>query len=133
MNISFAWTTPAIISRQKHRTRRDWSDRYAAMFPVGSIHSATDRQLRYGGKVIETIKIANKFKQRTGLLTEEDYKLEGFAYLESIGKKMQGQPVREWFCAWKLADELLWVIDFEYVYEKVNTEQPPLVKQAKMF
>ena len=133
MNISFAWTTPAIIVQQKHRTRRDWSDRYAAMFSVGSIHSATDRQMRYGGKVIETIKIANKFKQRTGLLTEEDYKLEGFAYLESIGVKMQGQPVREWFCAWKLADELLWVIEFDYVYKKVGAEWAPLVKQAKMF
>jgi hypothetical protein len=35
MDISFAWTTPALVADRKRCTRRDWSADYAARFREG--------------------------------------------------------------------------------------------------
>jgi hypothetical protein len=57
MDISFAWTTEALLAGKKTVTRRDWSNDYAKRFPVGSIHNATGKQRRFGGRTIGRVMI----------------------------------------------------------------------------
>jgi len=62
--ISFAWTTPAFVARQKTCTRRDWNDRYAKQFVPGRMAQAWDQQPRYGGRRIGTIELLSMTRER---------------------------------------------------------------------
>lgn len=125
--ISFAWTTPAIVARKKTRTRRAWSPPYAAKFRENSICQAYDKGPRVGGKLIHLIRIMrDPWIQNTRDLSEDDYALEGFAYLDEYGffcAGLKGLSGREFFDQWKSAAEDLYVVDFSYVYELAFTSK----------
>ena len=120
--IAFAWTTPAVLADRKHRTRRDWDDVYAGRLRKGDNLQAWDHSPRTGKgkKVAEIVLTADPFKQPINLLTDRDYELEGFAYLQEKGLMMKDQSPRQFFEDWKAETESktdlrpkeYWVIDF---------------------
>ena len=57
MIISVAWTAPAVRARAKFCTRRDWPDRYAALFHKGATVQLYDKTPRAGGKFICLVRL----------------------------------------------------------------------------
>lgn len=116
MIISYVWTISALLAGQKKRTRRHWADSYARRFLVGSTHQAYNKSPRVHGHQVGTVLITSTpFKQRTSLMTEEDYELEGLKYMEEQGLLIRGNITpRSFFELWKAADDEVWVIDFEF-------------------
>ena len=118
MDISFAWTTPALLAGKKTVTRRDWSDDYAQKFPVGSFHNATNKQRRFGGKTIGRIKIVSiRREPLLRMLDDPDYgakeiELEGGLWDNAIHFVSS-------FCD-KTGTDYVWRIEFEF--EPVATE-----------
>jgi len=130
--ISFAWTTPALLAGRKTVTRREWDDRYAAQFRAGDLVAAYDRQPRYGGKAVAHIRLTETpYRESTALLPDEDWVGEGFAYLESIGRKVNGLTPRELWEAWRLEPAILYVIRFELV-EVVAERGTRLVEEVSL-
>lgn len=115
MIMSFAWTTPAVRARRKTRTRRQWAYEYAKRFKVGDICQAYDRQPRFGGVKIGTIKITGKKKELISKMPDEDYEREGFAFMEERGMKIWGKQPRKAFEDWKRVGGYTWVVDFEII------------------
>lgn len=114
--ISFAWTTPAIRARRKTCTRRDWNDNYAQRFQKGEFIAAYDRSPRYGGHQIAVIRLTDKpYKEATCKAPPQDWEAEGFAYLSSIGAKVNGLTPVELWQRWLHSDKKLWVVRFEIV------------------
>ena len=112
--ISFAWTTPALIAGRKTVTRRDWDRDYAERFQAGELIAAYDRSPRFKGKQVATIRLTEKphFCNETPI---EDWEGEGFAYLESIGAKVNGHTPRELWDDWREETPFMWVVRFEVV------------------
>jgi len=116
MPISFAWTTPALLAGVKTVTRRDWDDEYAARFRVGQLVAAYDRQPRYRGRQVATIRLAQApYLQSTADAPESDWQAEGFAYLESVGAKVDGMRPKVLWRAWHVYPQEMWVVRFELV------------------
>jgi len=116
--ISFAWTTPAIVARKKTRTRREWSQPYAAKFRENSICQAYDKGPRVGGKLVHLIRIMrDPWIQNTRDLSEDDYILEGFKYMDEQGILFRGMTCAHFFDQWIDAAEDLYVVDFDYVWD----------------
>ena len=114
--ISFAWTTPAFLANRKTRTRRDWNDDYAKTFKKGQLVAAYDRLARIGGKQIGIIELTETpFKEFTCKVQPEDWELEGFAYLESIGVRINGHSPAEFWKQWLNSNKQLWVISFRRI------------------
>ncbi len=115
--ISFAWTTDAFKVGVKHRTRRNWNDDYAQRF-IKAFHNqdvigALDKNFRFGGKQIGSLKLTEApFKEPTGLMNEFDYKVEGLYWMEKQGIKIKGLHPREFFENWKQTNEMVWVVTF---------------------
>jgi len=115
--ISFAWTTDAFKVGVKHRTRRSWTTDYAQRFIRAfrgqDTIGALDKNFRFGGKQIGTLKLTEEpFQQLTSRMTEFDYKAEGLYWMEKQGIKIKGLTPREFFEAWKEEDEMVWVVTF---------------------
>jgi hypothetical protein len=121
MMISFAWTTLALLCGEKTKTRRSWSDDYAAKFKAGMLVDAYDKSPRIGGLKIGEIEIrCDPLLQRTGNMTENDYKDEGLKWMEEnsiyvparmVGsKRVESMKPREFFEQWKLSDELVYMV-----------------------
>lgn len=114
--ISFAWTTPALLAGRKTCTRRQWKDHYARTFRQGEMVAAYDRQPRYGGKHVATIRLtADPIKQSSRQAPEDDYQAEGFDYLAEIGAKVDGLDPYLLWRVWRMTDIGLWVVRFELV------------------
>ncbi len=124
MIVSFAWTTDALLAGQKKRTRRSWNDDYAMKFRVAGRADAYNQLPRVGGHKVGDLNNLSLFKQRTSLMTEEDYELEGLKYMEANGlfipvrtaegKRVPAMHPRRFFEEWRLVNELVWVLDFEF-------------------
>jgi len=116
--ISFVWTTAALVAGRKTVTRRDWTPQYAAQFRAGDVIAAYDRQPRYGGRQVATLRlIADPYLESTADAPEEDYEREGFAYSEEQGIKVDGlRPRTLWRC-WHSPSygRRMWVVRFEVV------------------
>ncbi len=120
MILSFAWTTPALLAEpcQKSVTRRDWSDKHAAKFHKGQLVEAWNRSPRYGGRPVAIVRLtADPIQEWTTSAPQEDFEREGFAYLESIGAKVDGMTPSELWESWhnQITDEYLYVVRFERV------------------
>lgn len=116
MNISYAWTTDALLARRKTCTRRDWSDDYAKRFPEGSIHNAYNRQARFGGKKVATVQIVlTPYPERSCDIPDEDFENEGFAYMEEKGLLIRGITPREFFDNWRESPQILYVVRFKLI------------------
>ncbi len=122
--ISFAWTTPALVTGNKTVTRRGWDDRYAARFKPGELVQAYNRSPRHKGECVAIIRIVYVKKQLDQLAPDSDYEAEGFAwfatgngdalpksdrlgYLETVS--------RESYDAWRQRGGSSWVCRFELV------------------
>lgn len=117
-HISMAWTTAAFKARRKSVTRREWDDNYAKSFKAGEILTVYDRQARFGGKKIGTMRLTQKpYKESEASMPDEDYEAEGFAYLdehpEEKPKLWQGVNLHKKFENDRLMELECWVIRFE--------------------
>ena len=130
MILSFAWTAEAFISGRKKRTRRDWDETYAAFFKPGIVHRGYNRSPRVGGHSIGNFTVPHyPRKGNTADMTEEDYELEGFAYMEEHGLMIPARRVnqislpavspREFFENWKRSAIDLFVVDFNKIEEMI--------------
>lgn len=114
--ISFAWTTPALLAGVKTVTRREWKDDYAGWFKDGDHVAAFDRQPRYKGRHIATIRLTHSpIKQSTDTAPESDYEAEGFAWLEEHGFKVDGLSPKTLWHAWHVYPKRMWIVRFELV------------------
>jgi len=114
--ISFAWTTAALVNGHKTVTRREWSDRYAERFKQGDLLHAYDRRPAWGGKAVALIRLTQTpYKQSSSHLSPLDWDAEGFAWLQSMGKKVGKETPREVWQRWQDEPQDFWVIRFEVV------------------
>lgn len=114
--MSFAYTLAPFLSGEKSRTRREWMEKYAKSFRKGDMVTALNKNWMYGGKRIAIIQLtADPFVQNTSEMTDEDYILEGFAYLEKNGLLFRGKEPRKAFDAWKAEKKDIWVVDFKII------------------
>lgn len=116
--ISFAWTTPALLAGVKKVTRRDWSAEYARRFRAGELVAAYDRQPRFGGKRVATIRLTSgPYLQSTAIAPDSDYGYEGFGYLERLDPPVLVDGLRPsvLWKAWKLHPRDLYVVRFKLV------------------
>lgn len=118
-NISFAWTTDALLKGRKTVTRRFWDDRYARQFHAGDQVAAYNKSPRSGGRQVATIRITREpYKQSLYDVTDRDEQLEGglwgsgYEYREAMIEQGRG--------------EMVWVIEFELV-------KTPAAKQPSLF
>ena len=131
-NISFAWTTDALLAGRKTCTCRNWERAYAERFKAGELIAAFDRSPRFKGKQIATIRLTHDatFGKLIDVLGgfEAAYEAEGFAYYdEQVAAGNQkarkaiernlgveaGETLRDWLR--ESADWGEWVIRFEVV------------------
>ncbi len=125
--ISFAWTSPALVAGEKTVTRREWQPNHASRFQPGDLVAAYDRQPRFGGKQIATIRIVSVTWERFQDMPDSDYAGEGFEYLAAhpellpkSGPYSDAYMVsRSRFAEWQESPDGSWVIRFELV-EVVN-------------
>jgi hypothetical protein len=116
--ISFAWTTAALLAGRKTVTRRDWSPRWARQFHKGDLVAAYDRQPRYGGKQVATLRLtSDPYFESTASAPEEDYEAEGFAYLQERGAIVDGLEPRALWRVWHRPStpRKMWVVRFEVI------------------
>jgi len=114
--ISFAWTTRALVAGAKTCTRRDWQDSWARQFHARDRVAAYDRQPRYGGQQVAVIELTqDPYRESTREAPESDWEAEGFAYLESVGSKVDGMDPAVLWRAWHVYPQVLWVVRFELV------------------
>lgn len=114
--ISFAWTTPALLAGRKTVTRRAWSDDYARRFRAGELVTALDRQRRYRGKPVAVIRLTQApYFESTVKAPDTDWEAEGFEYLTGIGAKVDGHAPEALWRRWRWIGEDMWVVRFELV------------------
>lgn len=113
-NISFAWTTPALLAGVKRVTRRDWPESYARRFRRGQTHAAWDRNPRYRGSQVGLIALTAD-PVFSAELPPEDFDLEGFGLLSFLGLKVDGQRPEVMWRAWRMHAVPQWIVRFELV------------------
>lgn len=85
MNISFAWTSLALVTGNKTVTRRDYDDQYRSRFTRGRVLTAWDRLPKHGGKKIALIELTESAKLLPlAEMPDSDYESEGFAFYDSF-------------------------------------------------
>ena len=124
-NISFAWTTAALLAGRKTVTRRMGSDDYYGRFQAGDILTAWDRSPRFKGKPIAKIELTEKpYIEPLFLMPDADYEGEGFAYFDAnpeiipkywhkTFKERNISTFRQWFTISQDCMDPMWVIRFK--------------------
>lgn len=122
-NISFAYTTPALLAGHKTVTRRDWDPSYANRFERGELVNAYNRSPRHHGEKVATLRIVSVTYEPNALAPASDYEAEGFAFLaahpELLPKTnrlayLDGLS-RERFDYWRAGGGSMWVCRFVLV------------------
>jgi hypothetical protein len=137
MELSFAWTTPAIVSRAKSVTRRNWKPRHARKFRAGQRVVATDRQRRNGGVAVAILTLRETpYQENIAEAPDHDYQREGFAWLyahpEAIPKRYQLDDVSlEGWARWKATEQVLWVVRFDIERVFTEEERAPLLAAGR--
>lgn len=114
-NISFAWTTPMLVTGNKTCTRREWKPEWATRFMKEDLLAAYDRQPRFKGKQVAVIRLTET-PAFSSALPEEDYQREGFAFAAEHGIRIDGVRPDVLWRAWKMAaagGKRWWVVRFE--------------------
>ena len=124
--ISFSWTLPALRARRKTCTRRSWDDAYARSWRAGEYSAAYDRGARVGGHQVGIVRLVIKpYVEHTRSMNEDDYEAEGLRWMEQQGLLIKGQKPREFFDAWREADERVYVVRFEIIsLERISLTLP---------
>lgn len=135
-SISFAWTTPAYVAKVKLCTRREWEANYARSWKSGEVFYGLDRDRRYFGKEIGVSRMDGA-PEYTNALPPEDYKLEGFEYLDMLGAKVNKHTPREHWDLWAAemaADPEIrfWVIRYTYEHLTPYGEELFAADQEKL-
>jgi hypothetical protein len=114
--ISFAWTTRALIEGHKLVTRRTWTDNYAAQFNQGDLVTVYDKRPNWGGRPVAIIRLTQTpYRQMSDKVSQLDWKLEGFAWMEAHGMKVGKVSPKQLWKQWHDEPENFWVIRFEVV------------------
>jgi len=130
LHIAFDWTSAAAVVKRKRRTRRDWTEVWAAKFHAGRQYLGLDHNYRVGGQPIVLILLtAEPSWEPLSTMPDEDYEREGFAWLYEHPAALPAKMTREdvsWaaFNRWRSSPECTWVVDFEVVevYATVDPE-----------
>lgn len=112
MIVSFAWTSESFKAGRKTKTRREWTPEYASRFYVGDLCKAYDWQPRFKGKQIGELIVESLTYEDISTMSDSDYQLEGFAYLEEQGLKIWGKNPRQAFDDWRDEGGYYWVLWF---------------------
>lgn len=118
MDLSFAWTTPALVRHFKTVTRRTWTPEWATRFHEGDVLTALDRQRRYRGRPVGAVRLTGTpYLESTADAPDSDYQAEGFEYLESIGAKVDKLSPSKLWRIWHHPSgaQEMWVVRFELV------------------
>ena len=114
--VSFAYTVPALLARQKTVTRRRWKDSYARQFKAGHLFFAFDRSPRAGGKQIAVLRLTqDPYLERGMDIPTTDWVEEGFAYLASKGLQAGTLTPLQLWEQMEDAEDSWWVLRFEVV------------------
>lgn len=109
--ISFSYLTPALLAGVKTVTRRDWKESFAKGFHQGDLVTAYDKNPRFGGKPVATIRLtADPYIENSMHVPNSDWVHEGFDWLADHD---QGEKPWQIWKDWMLNARLLWVIRFE--------------------
>ena len=123
-NISFAWTTPALLAGCKTVTRRQWTEGHAKRFHKGDLVTAYDKNPRFGGKPVATIRLtADPYQESTDLIPLDDWHSEGFEYLSEQNVLVNRKSPHELWKSWRVQPEVMWVIRFELVEVRQGNDQ----------
>jgi len=136
--ISFAYTTPALLARQKTVTRREWKHSYATSFGQHDRLLAYDRSPRSGGRQVGIIQLTERpYLEHISKMPDDDYYAEGFDYLDKADKAgyflQNGKyhNIREYFdIQRRYADVTLWVVRFEILELEHEKQQSLFGDQA---
>lgn len=124
--ISFAWTTPALISGNKTCTRRDWDPDYAARFRKGDEVIAYDKSPRQGGKPIARLRLTDDVRLEPDAdAPDSDWIAEGFQWFQNTyGSRLKnGRDVsKHGFNTWRQSGGSSWVIRFEVIEYLVGSK-----------
>lgn len=130
--ISFAWTTPALLSGVKTVTRRQWNDDYARSFRPGDVCQAWDKSPRFFGKHVADIVLESVKKLPWHSTPDSDYEAEGFNYLAGYylgNPKRPPVPLdKRDFDEWRDQEGEVWVVRFRLL--AVLDETPSPVKET---
>jgi len=132
MNVSFAWTTPALLAYRKSVTRRDWKPRFARQFHVGDLVSAYNKLARNHGRHVATIRVLQEpYLERMGDIPDSDYEAEGFRFFEEHPELLPASapwPRMNWdiFNHWRYSepDRELWVLRFLPPQQSPDAKEP---------
>lgn len=127
--VSYAWTSPMLVTGNKTCTRRDWDYGYAARFQSGELVQAYDRSPRARGQQIATVRLTQKPEcELLSEMPDSDYEAEGFAWALAhpavFTKTIEGLPsghfirevcTRAGFERWRNSGEAMYVVRFELV------------------
>lgn len=121
--ISFGWTWPALVTKNKTCTRRDWDPRYARSFKSGECLQALNKVWFQGGKRIGVIRLIEKpYLQNLADMPAADYRNEGFEWFfcnpSAIPRKGDGvNVIRDGslaaFRMWRETKQFVWVVRFK--------------------
>lgn len=117
LELSFGWTSPALLAGVKTRTRRDWKPIHAAKFRTGREVRAIDKDRRAGGKPIAILRLTRD-AYLSAEYPEADWYCEGLAWLQQHGYKLPGTgrpglaPIGLWR-DWQRTRPSLYVVSFE--------------------
>lgn len=110
--ISFAHTTPALVTFNKTVTRRKWTDGHAASFAAAAgagaggarprlCVRAYDRLPRAHGQAVAVIELlAAPYRQRSADAPQSDYAAEGFMFMAEHGIEIDGRPAAALWADW---------------------------------
>jgi hypothetical protein len=129
--ISFAWTTPALLSGAKTMTRRDWTPQYAAKFKPGMLVDAWNMSPRTGkGRKIATIRIEDVVEERSLWIPSDDIFPEGVMWSMRHGVAVP-DGARDWN-AWWTEFKIAWHQHGGYRigFELVERVSSPAVRAA---
>lgn len=100
MDISFSWTTPAMVLEEKTETRRAWSKRHLATVRGVRDRQAEvrflDRRREWGGKEIGFGRVVRlELELPESAVPESAWEAEGFHVLSALGCKVDGLTCAE--------------------------------------
>lgn len=118
LEISFGYTWPAAVAREKTKTRRLWKEAHARKFKKDRLCRGIDKDRRAGGGEILLLRlVADAVKQPMIDMPDSDYYAEGFAYLNEhrhmIPKCMPYDVSWAGFCNWRNSGGSMYVVAFE--------------------
>lgn len=116
MWISFSKTVDAFVAMQKTATRRYWKNVTISKFKKNDVVSVFDRIPIQGGKKIGVIRlIDDPFPQNTSMMTNIDYRKEGFYFMEQQDLLIDDMHPRVFFDHWKKMGDIVTVVEFEII------------------